>query len=140
MIERNDGAALQVDDCSEVSHAISALLDVEDPIEGVYDLEVSSPGVDRPLTRRKDFEAYSGFEAKMESVLPINGRKRYRGILGGVEGEDVLIHVDGTEYRIALGNVAEAKLMMNDALMAAYTAKPSAVEDGADEQELDASA
>jgi len=138
MIERKDGAMLQVEDCTDVSHAVSALLDVEDPITGAYDLEVSSPGVDRPLTRRKDFEMYAGFEAKLESVLPVNSRKRYRGMLRGVEGNDVVMFVDGTEYRIALDNVAESKLIMNDALMKAYTERPSASEDGAQEQEIDA--
>lgn len=139
MIERADGAQLLVDDCTDVSHAISAVLDVEDPIEGAYDLEVSSPGVDRPLTRRKDFEAYVGFEAKLESVLPVNGRKRYRGVIARVEGDDVVMKVDGVEYRISFDNVADAKLIMNDALMKAYTEKPTANDAGAEEQELDAS-
>ncbi len=137
MIERKDGNALHVNDCSDASHALSALLDVEDPIEGMYDLEVSSPGIDRPLTRKKDFEAYAGFEIKLETVMPINGRKRYRGKLMGVEAENTLVNVDGTIYTIPLDKVGDAKLVLNDELIKAYQARPTAVEDGADETEIE---
>lgn len=137
MIERQDGAALHVDDCSKLSHALSAMLDVEDPIEGMYDLEVSSPGIDRPLTRRKDFVDYIGFEAKIETVMPINGRKRYRGILETVQEENVAIRVDNDTHLVPLDKIADAKLIMNDHLIQAYTQRPTAVEDGADETEME---
>src|SRR6056297_3500273 len=84
MVERADRAPMNVDDCAEVSRAVSAVLDVEDPVPGEYVLEVSSPGIDRPLTRLADFERFAGFEAKVETEAPIEGRKRFRGRLEGV--------------------------------------------------------
>lgn len=137
MIERKDGAALHVDDCSDVSHALSALLDVEDPIEGMYDLEISSPGVDRPLTRIKDFVNYAGFEVKMETIVPINGRKRYRGKILSVTESTVHIQVDNTSFDIPFDKIADAKLVLNDELIKAYQARPTATEDGADDTEYD---
>lgn len=94
MADRADGDAMTVDDCADISHAVSALLDVEDPITSAYTLEVSSPGIDRPLTRLKDFERFKGLEARIETDLPLDGRKRFRGTLYGVEGENVLIALD----------------------------------------------
>src|SRR5215468_7998256 len=79
MAERHDGTSMSVDDCAQISRAASALLDVEDPIQGTYDLEVSSPGIDRPLTRRHDFERFAGFEAKLDTDRLLDGRKRFRG-------------------------------------------------------------
>src|SRR5258708_25130091 len=84
MAERRDGAAMSVDDCAQISRAASALLDVEDPITGAYDLEVSSPGIDRPLTRLQDFERFAGFEAKLETDRLLDGRRRFRGRILGV--------------------------------------------------------
>lgn len=89
MAERQDRRAMTVEDCADISRAISALLDVEDPLPGAYTLEVSSPGIDRPLTRLTDFERFKGFEARIETKLPLDGRKRFRGLLEGVAGEDV---------------------------------------------------
>lgn len=94
MADRADGAAMTVEDCADISHAVSAILDVEDPITSAYTLEVSSPGIDRPLTRLKDFERFKGFEARIETVMPLDGRKRFRGTLYGVEGDAVLIALD----------------------------------------------
>jgi ribosome maturation factor RimP len=94
MADRADGGAMTVDDCADISNAVSALLDVEDPISSAYNLEVSSPGIDRPLTRLKDFERFKGFEARIETEIPLDGRKRFRGVLYGVEGEAVLIALD----------------------------------------------
>ena len=87
MIERSDRRPLSVDDCVDVSRTVSALLDVEDSIAGPYTLEVSSPGIDRPLTRPEDFTRFAGFEAKLETRAPIDGRKRFRGRLLGLEGD-----------------------------------------------------
>ena len=85
MAERADGS-MSVEDCEELSRTLSAVLDVEDPIPGEYNLEISSPGIDRPLTRPKDFERWKGFDVKIELAEPIEGRKRFRGTLQGVEG------------------------------------------------------
>ena len=117
MIERKDGAELTVDHCADVSHTVSALLDVDDPIPGEYTLEVSSPGIDRPLTRKKDFENYAGYEAKIELESPLDGRRRYRGVLKGVNGDDVEIKVDGTVYSVPFAMIGTSKLVMSDKLI-----------------------
>lgn len=120
MAERADGLAMTVDDCAEISRSLSALLDVEDPIEGAYTLEVSSPGIDRPLTRPKDFERWAGYEAKMESVMPVDGRKRFKGKLLGLDETDhVCIQTENGEARIAFADVRSAKLVLTDELIAA---------------------
>ena len=86
---------MTVDDCAAISHAISAVLDVADPIPGAYALEVSSPGIDRPLARREDFSRFAGFEVKLESEEPVEGQRRFRGILRGLEGDAVVVEQDG---------------------------------------------
>lgn len=120
MAERPTGG-IEVDDCAAISNAISAVLDVEDPILETYVLEVSSPGVDRPLTRLKDFATYEGYEAKVETQDLIDGRKRFRGILAGVEGNEVLINLADDEETVTVGLqidwLAEAKLVMTDDLI-----------------------
>lgn len=119
MAERADGAAMTVDDCAVLSRTISALLDVEDPIPGPYLLEVSSPGLDRPLVRREDFARFAGYEARIETARPLDGRRRFRGALRGVEGENVLIEVGGEAMAIAIDDIAAAKLVITDALIEA---------------------
>lgn len=120
MAERKDGAAMTVEDCADISRQISALLDVEDPIEGEYSLEVSSPGIDRPLTRPKDFEAFAGFEVKLETHEPIEGRKRFRGKLLGLDEQGrVKLVADGVEWAVPLTIVKGAKLVLTDELIAA---------------------
>ena len=121
MAERVDGQPMTVDDCAEISHVVSALLDVEDPITEAYSLEVSSPGIDRPLTRLKDFERFAGFEAKMELRRPHEGRKRFRGRLAGVrEGGLVAIRLDdGSEPALPFDEISSAKLILTDELIAA---------------------
>src|SRR5262245_33271770 len=93
MAERPDGT-MTVEDCEAVSRALSPALDVADPIERAYRLEISSPGIDRPLVRKSDFERYTGHVAKIETSLPIQGRKRFRGVLAGTEGENARIQRD----------------------------------------------
>src|SRR4028119_1392064 len=93
MAQRADGS-MEVDDCARLSTAVSAVLDVEDPITDAYTLEVSSPGIDRPLTRLKDFETWAGFEAKIETSEAIDGRKRFKGRLQGTEGDEVLLEIE----------------------------------------------
>ena len=121
MADRPDGG-INVDDCAEISTMVSATLDVEDPIEDKYNLEVSSPGIDRPLTRLKDFATYEGYDAKLETDQQIDGRKRFTGVLAGVEGEDVLINIEvaGETQTIGLNFdwLADAKLLLTDELIA----------------------
>lgn len=119
MAERVDGEGMTVDYCAQISRAVSALLEVEDPIASAYDLEVSSPGIDRPLVRRRDFERFAGFEAKVEMIDPIDGRKRFRGRLLGLEDDKVRIMVDGEATEIPYPDIKKAKLIMTDDLLAA---------------------
>jgi ribosome maturation factor RimP len=110
---------MTVDDCAEISHAISAVLDVADPIPGAYSLEVSSPGIDRPLVRPEDFARFAGFEAKLECAEPIEGRRRFRGVLRGLEGDDVVL-VEQEEaglVRIPHAAVRKAKLTLSEELL-----------------------
>jgi len=122
MAERPDGSMV-VADCEELSRTFSALLDVEDPIKGEYNLEISSPGIDRPLTRPKDFVRWAGFEAKLELSEPIDGRKRFRGLVQGFEDGEVLLEVEleGFSQPQVIGlpfdKVSEAKLVMTDSLI-----------------------
>lgn len=121
MAERKDGRPMTVDDCADISRALSASLDVEDPIQGAYALEISSPGIDRPLTRAKDFVTWAGFEIKMEALVGVDGRKRFRGKLLGLDGEEVLLHADGQDVRLPLSDLKSAKLVLTDELIAAVT-------------------
>jgi len=117
MAERADGL-MDVDDCAVLSRALSDFLDQEDPIEGEYNLEVSSPGIDRPLTRLKDYARWAGHEAKIELTAPdANGRKRFRGKILGLDGKDILFHSDGQQLKFTFANVAEAKLVLTDKLI-----------------------
>lgn len=118
MAERPDGE-MNVEDCTRLSRAISEVLDAADPIRGDYLLEVSSPGVDRPLTRLKDFATYEGLEARLELDRLADGRKRFRGELAGVEDQNVAINLEGEAETalIPFGWIADAKLVLNDALM-----------------------
>ena len=108
---------INVDECAELSTVISALLDVEDPIIDAYSLEVSSPGIDRPLTRIKDFEEFEGYDARLETVELIDGRKRFKGTLAGTNGSEILINVDEGTIGIKFEWLAEAKLVLTDELI-----------------------
>ena len=125
MLDRADDTEISIDDCERASRQISALMDVEDPIAGNYNLEVSSPGIDRPLTRKKDFERYKGFDAKIALLMPQNGRKRFSGALGEVKEETVMITLseNGEEVELPFDQISTAKLVMNDALLAANSNK-----------------
>ena len=116
MAERPEGG-IQIEECAEISNAISAVLDVEDPIQDAYALEVSSPGIDRPLTRLRDFGTFEGFEAKLETQDLIDGRKRFRGVLAGTEGDEVLINVDEGTIGLKLDWLVDARLVFTDRLM-----------------------
>ncbi|HXV23398.1 MAG TPA: ribosome maturation factor RimP [Alphaproteobacteria bacterium] len=123
MVERQDQGPLSLDDCTEVSRALSAVLDVEDPIEGAYTLEVSSPGIDRPLTRRADFERFAGLEALVELAEPIEGQRRFKGRLLGVVGDEIRMSGLEREVRLPIGRIRRAKLVLNDELLAAEAMK-----------------
>lgn len=120
MAERHDGAAMTVEDCAAISRMVSALLDAEDPIAGSYLLEVSSPGIDRPLTRPRDFERFSGHVARIELRSTIDGRRRYRGRLQGIEDGLVRLEADGESVALPVDEIAKAKLIMTDELLAAF--------------------
>ncbi|MGE4611741.1 MAG: ribosome maturation factor RimP [Paracoccaceae bacterium] len=117
MADKPDGG-IDVDDCADISHALSAVLDVEDPIEGEYALEVSSPGIDRPLTRLKDFETFEGYEVKLLTSELIDGRKRFNGTLRGVEGNEILIEIPEGTIGLEFDWITEAKLLLTDELIA----------------------
>jgi len=123
MAERPDGS-MQIEDCEAVSRALSPVLDIADPIDRAYRLEISSPGIDRPLVRRSDFERYAGHLVKIEMAAPFQGRKRFRGVLDRVEGHEVHLRRDdvraGEDPDIALvmEDIAEARLVLTDELIA----------------------
>ncbi len=116
MAERPEGG-IEVDDCAAISTAVSAVMDVEDPIEDNYTLEVSSPGIDRPLTRLKDFDSWEGYEAKLETAELIDGRRRFKGIVAGTEGDEVLITIDEGTIGLKFEWLSEAKLVLTDDLI-----------------------
>lgn len=118
MAERKDRGEMSVDDCAEISRLVSALLDVEDPVSGSYTLEVSSPGLDRPLVRAGDYDRFAGSEVRVETRGPIGGRKRFRGRLVGRRGEDVVVAVGDVEHAIPFDEVLRGKLMLTDAAIA----------------------
>jgi ribosome maturation factor RimP len=109
---------LGVDDASKISRALSAVFDVEDPISAAYRLEVSSPGIDRPLTRLEDFTTYIGMDIKLETDIPAeNGQRRYRGFIEAVDGETITLKVDTGEAKVEFGNLVKAKLVLTDDLI-----------------------
>lgn len=124
MLDRMDGGTVNVDDCARASRLVSAVLDVEDPVSGSYVLEVSSPGIDRPLTRLKDFERFAGFEARLELHAAVDGRRRFRGRLLGVEEDRVRLETDREEIELAFDDILKAKLVLTDELIAASQDPP----------------
>ena len=120
MIDRLDGSNITVDDCATVSRAVSDILDEKDPIEGQYSLEVSSPGLDRPLTKLEHFQRYNGYEAKIETSCEVEGRKRFKGKLSGVESNGLVhINMNDQDYAIPFADINKAKLVITDELLAA---------------------
>lgn len=116
MAQKPDGT-IEVDDCADISTAVSLVLDVEDPILDAYTLEVSSPGIDRPLTRLKDFDLWDGYVAKIETENLIDGRRRFKGVLAGTEGDEVLIEIDEGTIGLKFDWLADAKLVLTDELI-----------------------
>ncbi|MET0606226.1 MAG: ribosome maturation factor RimP [Beijerinckiaceae bacterium] len=131
MAERPDGS-MGVDECEAVSRAISPILDVEDPIPNEYHLEISSPGIDRPLVRASDFARWAGHDAKVEMAVPAHGRKRFRGMIEGVEGETAILRnpeaQEGADplWRLPIADIHEARLMLTDALIDAALGRTGA--------------
>jgi ribosome maturation factor RimP len=126
MAERKDRREMTVEDCATISRELSAILDVADPLPGAYTLEVSSPGIDRPLVRLEDFARFKGQEARIETARPVDdARRRFRGVLGGVVDGAVMIEEDGRVWRIPFDDIERAKLVLTDALIAASLNKQS---------------
>jgi len=146
--DREGAGTMEVEDCARLSRALSAALDVDDPIEGEYRLEVSSPGIDRPLTRLDDFARWEGYQARLETAEMIDGRKRFKGTLAGVEGTQVLIEIDDPGIRPESGGaiglefdwLADARLVLTDELIAASlrARKHALDETGFDDMETEA--
>ena len=137
MAERPSDGDMEIDDCAALSRAVSEVMDAADPVAGEYRLEVSSPGVDRPLTRLHDFETYEGYEAKIELDRLAEGRKRFKGVLAGVEGQNVGVDLEGEDHTalVPFAWITEAKLTLSDALLkrgAEQRAARLAAEAGAD--------
>ena len=119
MADRLDQTNMNVDDCAQISRAVSAIMDVEDPITSAYTLEVSSPGLDRPLVKRAHFERFTGTEIRMEKRGQGDEQRRFRGELKGLKGDDVVLLIKGEEIHIPFSEVQKAKIVITDALIAA---------------------
>lgn len=129
MIDRLDGKDITVDDCATVSRALSDVLDEKDPIENQYSLEVSSPGIDRPLTKPQHFARFAGYDAKIETIHPVENRKRFKGkILAIDDAQNISFEMDGVQYSIAFDNVAKAKILLTDELLQKYADAQDSVE------------
>lgn len=130
MIDVADGSReINVDDCAKVSRALSAVLDEKDPIKDKYSLEVSSPGLDRPLTKPEHFARFKGYTAKIETLAEVDKRKRIKGVISGLdENNNVHIDMDGKEFVVAFDNIAKAKIVITDELWEQYQAQQEAVE------------
>jgi ribosome maturation factor RimP len=126
MADRADGSQITIEDCEAISHQIGAVLDVEDIVPGAWTLEVSSAGIDRPLTRPRDWNRFAGHAAKIEMAIPtLDGRRRFAGtVLGAAEGEGRLRLDDGTEVAVVLTDVKSARLVLTDALIEATATPP----------------
>jgi len=128
MAERRDGRPMTVDDCQAISRDLSAILDVEDPIDGTYVLEVSSPGIDRPLTRPGDFERFKGFEARIELKLLTEGRRRFKARIAATEDDRITFDIEGEPFTVDHSLIQKAKLVMTDELIAARAAEAAGSE------------
>lgn len=118
MAEPLDGSDMSVDACAKISRAVSVVMDVEDPIADAYTLEVSSPGLDRPLVRQKDFDRFAGFEAKIELQQVTDGRRKFSGRLIGTEDDNIKVDIDGETIFVPFSGIAKAKLIVTDEMIA----------------------
>jgi ribosome maturation factor RimP len=117
MAERVSDGQMGIDDCSRLSRALSPVFDLEDPIQGEYDLEISSPGIDRPLMRLEDFERFIGFDAKLETAAPINNQRRWKGVIKAVQGEDITLATEQGETKLKFSALSDARLVLTDKLI-----------------------
>ena len=119
MVERADRKDMTLDDCEKVSRTVSALLDVDDPFSGRYMLEISSPGIDRPLIKAMDYVRFAGFDAKVETLVPLNGRRRFKGKILGLTDDEKSVRLDAEEGQVSieLENISKAKLILTDELL-----------------------
>ncbi len=125
MADRADGSQISVQDCEQISHDVSAAIDVDDPLPGAWTLEVSSAGIDRPLTRVKDWNRFAGHLARVDTFFPQNGRKRFSGIVLKADETAACLRLDdGSEIAIHLADIRRAKLVLTDALIAATASPP----------------
>lgn len=126
MADRADGSQITVEDCERISHSVSAVLDVDDPLPGRWTLEVSSAGIDRPLTRVKDWNRFAGHQARVEMLAPVEGRRRFTGIVLGADAAAARLRLDGgDDVALPLRDIRRAKLILTDALIEATATPPS---------------
>lgn len=138
MVDRADGSLINVEDCEQISHAVSAILDVEDPIEAAWTLEVSSAGIDRPLVRPKDWNRFSGHLAKAETMIPVESRRRFSGVVLGADEQFVRMRLDdGSEVALPFSEIRKAKLVLTDALIDACQHMIASTDDSSESAEED---
>jgi ribosome maturation factor RimP len=118
MAERVSDGQMGIDDCTRLSRALAPVFDLEDPIQGEYDLEVSSPGIDRPLMRIEDFERFIGFDAKCETAAPINNQRRWKGVIKAISGDEITLDTDQGEAKLKFSSLSDARLVLTDKLIA----------------------
>jgi len=117
MAERVSDGQMGIDDCSKLSRALGPVFDLEDPVQGEYDLEISSPGIDRPLMRIEDFERFVGFDAKLETAVPVNNQRRWKGVIQAVDGDDITLATEHGEAKLKFSALSDARLVLTDKLI-----------------------
>jgi len=117
MGERVSDGQMGIDDCTKLSRALAPVFDLDDPVDGEYDLEISSPGIDRPLMRIEDFERFVGFDAKLETAVPINNQRRWKGVIQAVNGDEITLATDQGEAKLKFSQLSDARLVLTDKLI-----------------------
>ena len=117
MGERVSDGQMGIDDCTKLSRALGPVFDLDDPVDGEYDLEISSPGIDRPLMRIEDFERFVGFDAKLETAVPVNNQRRWKGVIAAVDGEEITLATDQGETKLKFSALSDARLVLTDKLI-----------------------
>jgi len=137
MAERVSDGQMGIDDCGRLSRALSPVFDLEDPVQGEYDLEISSPGIDRPLIRIEDFERFIGHEAKVETAAMLDNRRRWRGVIKAVEGDEIVLATDTGDARLKVSALSEARLVLTDKLIEEDLKRARDAEAAGAEMEMD---